>query len=153
NKKFQNLTFRFLADKDLYLIKNPQFVLLPKQERPYLEIKQNPQSGNNEDEWIFSELAPGEHVEFQYLALSDKLFEASPKLAIVPKEPKDEKYRVSYQQKIDTGQEKRKPFLEKQLSEFTGLDLIYVMAFFVFPIMYVIMLVSWFIRRRSYYMP
>ena len=151
NKKFQSLTLRFSSSDNLYFIKNPQFSVLPQQDRPYLEIKQNSQSFGNEDEWVFSDLSPGEHIEFQYLAFSDELFEKPPKLSIIPKEPEDKEYQVSYQDKIDLEEEKNKHFLAKPVRDFTGLDLIYIEFVAVVPIVYIVMLFSWINRRHSYF--
>lgn len=150
NKKFQSLTFRFSSNDNLYLIKNPQFSVLPKRDRPYLEIKQNSQSSSNEDEWTFSGLVPGEYIEFQYLAFSDKLFENPLELSIIPKEPKDKEYQVSYQDKIELEKEREKNFLEKPVRDFTGFDLIYGLTIITFPIFYIIMTFWWFNRRRFY---
>jgi hypothetical protein len=149
NQKFQNLTFRFASDKELHLIKNPQFTILPKQERPYLEVKQIPQTAINEDEWTFSELAPGEYIEFQYLALSEQFFAATPRLTIVPKEPKDQKYNVSYKQDIETKKAKEKSFFTKSVTELTGYD-VFMLSFLAIgaPSFYVMMALIFISRRR-----
>lgn len=148
NRKLENLTIRFKLNKEMHLIKSPQYKIYPTRERPYVTMNQIHQPLKNEDEWIISELRPDEYVDFTYLAVSDKTVR-NPMIAVTPKEPKDKNYEVSYEDEISIEEKKRESFLRKKFEDFTGFDIFMVILTAEIPLVYLLVLsLSMYMRYR-----